>query len=93
MEHVEHTRRLVRVGYGGSYEEIDGEVRPIYKLLKGRIAVTTPQTFANVAERDRNWLVCRQLLFEETCRMPWRDRGRRAHAVPRRNGTDTTPGP
>jgi glycosyltransferase involved in cell wall biosynthesis len=72
-EHVEHTRRLVRIGYGGSYEEIDGEVRPIYKLLKGCIEVTTPPTFANVAERDRNWLVCCQLLFEETCRMPWRD--------------------
>jgi GT2 family glycosyltransferase len=73
QEHVEHTRRLVRVGYGGTYEEIDGEVRPIYTLLNGCIEVTTPHTFSNVADRDRNWLVCRQLLFEETHRMPWRD--------------------
>ena len=43
QEHVEHTRRLLRVGYGGSYEEIDGEVRPIYKLLKSCIEVTNPQ--------------------------------------------------
>ena len=47
QEHVEHTRRLVRVGYGGSYEEIDGEVRPIYKLLKSRIEVTMPPSFAD----------------------------------------------
>ena len=45
QEHVEHTRRLLRVGYGGSYEEIDGEVRPLYKLLKSSIAVTNPGSF------------------------------------------------
>jgi glycosyltransferase involved in cell wall biosynthesis len=73
QEHVEHSRRLLRVGYGGSYEEIDGEVRPIYKLLWGGIAVTNPHSFSNQAERDRNWLVCRELLFEETWRAPWRD--------------------
>jgi hypothetical protein len=39
-EHVEHTRRLLRIGYGGTYEEVDGEVRPIYRLLKGDIEVT-----------------------------------------------------
>jgi len=72
-EHVEHTRRLLRVGYGGTYEEIDGEVRPIYKLLKSCIEVTNPNSFSDQGDRDRNWLVCRQLLFDETYRMPWRD--------------------
>jgi glycosyltransferase involved in cell wall biosynthesis len=71
-EHVEHTRRLMRVGFGGSYKEIDGEVRPIYMLLKGCINVTTPRTFASVSESEHNWLVCRQMLFEEAYRMPWR---------------------
>ncbi len=73
QEHVEHSRRLLRVGYGGSYEDIDGEVRPIYKLLKSCIEVTNPHSFSNPADRDRNWLICRELLFEETHRMPWRD--------------------
>jgi glycosyltransferase involved in cell wall biosynthesis len=73
QEHVEHTRRMLRVGYGGSYEDIDGEVRPIYKLLKSSIQVTNPNSFSNQPDRDRNWLICRELLFDETYRMPWRD--------------------
>ena len=73
QEHVEHTRRLVRLGYGGTHEEIQGEVRPIYKLLKSPIMVTTPPSFSNQPDRDRNWLMCRELLFDETYRMPWRD--------------------
>jgi glycosyltransferase involved in cell wall biosynthesis len=73
QEHVEHTRRMLRVGYGGSYEEIAGEVRPIYKLLKSSIQVTNPGSFSDRSDRDRNWLMCRELLFDETYRMPWRD--------------------
>jgi glycosyltransferase involved in cell wall biosynthesis len=73
QEHVEHTRRMLRVGYGGTYEEIDGEVRPIYKLLRSSIEVGNPSSFSNQSDRDRNWLMCRELLFDETYRMPWRD--------------------
>ena len=73
QEHVEHTRRMLRVGYGGSYEEIEGEVRPIYRLLRSSIEVTNPSSFSNQSDRDRNWLMCRELLFDETYRMPWRD--------------------
>jgi GT2 family glycosyltransferase len=73
FEHVEHTRRLVRVGYGGSHEDIDGEVKPIFQLLRSSLKVTMPQTWSDTAERQRNWLLCRQLLFDETPRMPWRD--------------------
>jgi glycosyltransferase involved in cell wall biosynthesis len=73
QEHVEHSRRLLRVGYGGTYEDIDGEVRPIYKLLKSNIQVLKTHSFFNMADSDRNWLLCRQLLFEEAYRAPWRD--------------------
>ena len=48
-------------------------MRPIYKLLKSNIQVLTAHTFSNMADRDRNWLLCRQLLFEENYRVPWRD--------------------
>ena len=73
QEHVEHTRRLIRVGYGGTYEDIDGEVRPIFKLIWGGIQMTAPPSHGNRGEEQRNTLVCRELLFEETYRAPWRD--------------------
>jgi GT2 family glycosyltransferase len=73
QEHVEHTRRLVRVGYGGTYEEVNGEVRPVFRLLKSHIEVTHPASPSGEPGRYRNWLLCRELLFDETYRMPWRD--------------------
>ena len=89
-EHVEHTSRLVRVGYGGSYEEIDGEVTPIYKLLKGRIEVTNAAHLRQRPDRDRNWLMSRRTAVRGD--LPHAvARRRRAHAVPRRNGK-TLPG-
>ncbi len=73
FEHLEHSRRLVRLGYGGSFEELEGEVVPIYRLLKGSIKVTNPGSFSNPADRARNKLLCQRLLFDEDPRMPWRD--------------------
>jgi GT2 family glycosyltransferase len=73
FEHIEHSRRLVRVGYGGTYEELDGEVVPIFRLLKSCIEVGNPGSFSNQADRERNKLMCQQLLFDESYRMPWRD--------------------
>jgi glycosyltransferase involved in cell wall biosynthesis len=78
QEHVEHTRRLVRAGYGGTHEEVAGEVRPIFRLLKSCIEVTNPVSFSNPSDLDRNWLMCRELLFDESYRMPWRDDAERA---------------
>ena len=75
QEHVEHTRRLIRAGYGGTHEDIDGEVVPLYKLLKSPIRVTSPSSFGTVVENEQSWLLCRQLIFDETPRMPWRDDG------------------
>jgi len=72
-EHVEHSRRLVRLGYGGTVEDVDGEVRPIYRLLKGNVEVTHPPSFSNQPDCDRNLELCRELLFDESYRMPWRD--------------------
>lgn len=73
QEHVEHSRRLLRIGYGGSYEDIGGEVKPIYKLLKGAIQVHVAHTYSNPGDLERNWLLCRELLFDENYRMPWRE--------------------
>jgi len=73
QEHVEHTRRLVRVGYGGTHEDIDGDVVPLYKLLKSPIRVTRPSSFGTPVQSEQSWLLCRQLIFDQTPRMPWRD--------------------
>jgi glycosyltransferase involved in cell wall biosynthesis len=73
QEHVEHTRRLIKAGYGGTFEDIEGEVRPIYKLLSSAIDVRAGPSFSDDAERDRNLLMCQQLLFDESYRMPWRE--------------------
>jgi glycosyltransferase involved in cell wall biosynthesis len=73
QEHVEHTRRLIRVGFGGSYEDVGDGVRPIYKLLSSAIQVRTEHSFSSEADRQRNTLMCHELLFDEAYRMPWRD--------------------
>jgi hypothetical protein len=64
---------MLRVGYGGTFEDVAGEVRPIFKLLKSSIEVLSGQSFSNPSDRKRNELMCRQLLFDETYRMPWQD--------------------
>ena len=73
FEHLEYSRRLVRVGYGGSFEELEGEVMPIFRLLKSCIEVSNPGSFSNAADRARNELLCQTLIFDEGYRMPWRD--------------------
>ena len=73
QEHVEHTRRLIRVGFGGSYENINGRVEPTFRVLQSAIAVRSQHSYSNPGEQERNYLLCRQLLFDETYRMPWRE--------------------
>ena len=73
QEHVEHTRRLIRLGFGGSYENIGGEVVPVYRMLRGDIAFRPTRSHRSPGELERNYLMCRQLLPDETYRMPWRE--------------------
>ena len=42
-------------------------------LTSPNVQVTFPPSFANRGDDDRNWMLCRELLFDETHRMPWRD--------------------
>ena len=73
QEHVEHTRRLIRVGFGGTYEIIGGDVVPVFRMLRGDIAFRPTQSHRTPGELERNNLLCRQLLPDETYRMPWRE--------------------
>ena len=54
-EHVEHSRRLVRVGYGGTDERVNGEDVVTYKLLKGHLTVVSTPSFRDIEQEERNF--------------------------------------
>jgi glycosyltransferase involved in cell wall biosynthesis len=70
-EHVDHTRRLVRVGYGGSDELIEGQERVLYYLIKGDLTVVSSQSFLNEAQVQSNLEVARQSMGQAHYRAPW----------------------
>jgi glycosyltransferase involved in cell wall biosynthesis len=72
-EHVEHTRRLVRVGYGGTDERIDGQERVRYRLLKSDLAVIGTQSYYDAEQEERNLLLARDLMGRQGYRSPWGD--------------------
>jgi glycosyltransferase involved in cell wall biosynthesis len=70
-EHVEHSRRLVRVGYGGTDERIDGKERVQFNLIKGDLAEVNNKSFANAEDEARNLKLAKQLMGEQGYRSPW----------------------
>jgi hypothetical protein len=70
-EHVEHTRRLVRVGYGGTDDRVDGEERVIYNLIKGDLTVVTSKSYFDGVQEARNLQVARELMGKQGYRSPW----------------------
>ena len=72
-EHVEHTRRLIRVGYGGTDKTPAGEPKITFKLISGDIAMVEAGSFGNTDEIARNLAVARELMADEAYRAPWRN--------------------
>jgi glycosyltransferase involved in cell wall biosynthesis len=70
-EHVEHTRRLVRVGYGGMDERIDGAERVRYFLIKGDVTVVSSQSHHNSIDEERNLQLARGIMGQQGYRSPW----------------------
>lgn len=70
-EHVEHTRRLVRVGYGGTDERVDGEERVIYNLIKGDLTVVNCKSYFDESQEQSNLLLARQIMGSQGYRSPW----------------------
>jgi glycosyltransferase involved in cell wall biosynthesis len=64
-EHVEHTRRLLRVGYGGSEE------RQTYNMIKGGVTVVPSRSHSNSAEEARNLQTAHQIMGLQDYRAPW----------------------
>ena len=73
-EHVEHTCRLVRLGYGGMEDPDHQPRRILYRLIRGAVEVNRAAgSHFNQEQVDRNLQVARELLHEFTPRLPWRD--------------------
>jgi glycosyltransferase involved in cell wall biosynthesis len=72
-EHVDHTRRLVRVGYGGTDRVIEGQEQVRYFLLKGGLKVVACRSHFDQAQVDYNYQVACQSMGEQHYRVPWRD--------------------
>src|SRR3954454_3602259 len=72
-EHVEHTRRMIRLGYGGSEEQHDGAEQVVFHLITGDIIVVPTPSHGDAAQVERNLQLARQLMAEQGYRAPWRD--------------------
>jgi len=74
-EHVEHTLRLLRMGYGGTDEPVNGFPGPLFKLLWGGIdyhAVPSPIP-AKEAQAERNRELAQTLFRDFSYRAPWQN--------------------
>ena len=67
--HVEHTRRLIRVGYGG----IDGEEHVTYKLITGGVTVVPSVSHFESTQEKRNLRLAARLMEQQGYRAPWAD--------------------
>jgi glycosyltransferase involved in cell wall biosynthesis len=72
-EHVEHSRRLARVGYGGVDEQVNGQERVLYYLIKGDLTVVRSHSYYDKAQEERNLHLARQLMAIQGYRSPWGD--------------------
>jgi glycosyltransferase involved in cell wall biosynthesis len=70
-EHVEHTRRLMRAGYGGIDEQANGVERVRYFMVKGDLTVVSSRSYFDSVQEARNLQLARQLLCTQGYRAPW----------------------
>jgi glycosyltransferase involved in cell wall biosynthesis len=73
FEHVEHSVRLMRHGYGGEFRTVSGIHRPVHLLIRGGIKVTHPPSYSNKEDVNRNQALCQLLLRDQSYRAPWHD--------------------
>ena len=71
-EHVEHTHRLVHLGYGGTANPAEGV---IYYLIAADLTVVTSHSHYNAAEEQRNLQLAQRLMNQEGYRSPWGENG------------------
>jgi glycosyltransferase involved in cell wall biosynthesis len=72
-EHVEHSRRLIRVGFGGSDGQHDGRERVLFKMIGGGLTVAPAKSYYEPEANERNLMLARQIIGQQDYRMPWRN--------------------
>lgn len=72
-EHVEHTHRLVRVGYGGTDERINGEERVRYYMIKSNMNIASSRSYFDVDQEQRNLRLAQTIMGDQGYRSPWRE--------------------
>ncbi len=70
-EHVEHTRRLIRAGYGGTDAVIDGQEKVRYYMIDGDLAVAPSKSYFDSEQEQRNLHLARRIMGEQGYRTPW----------------------
>lgn len=74
-EHVEHSCRLIRGGYGGGQKLMpNGEMGTYFLMLRGGIQFAPmPTTFFNQEQVEYNLALCQTIFSDYSYRNPWRD--------------------
>jgi glycosyltransferase involved in cell wall biosynthesis len=70
-EHVEHSRRLIRLGYGGTDQRIDGEPHVRYYMLDRGVTMVHSQSYYNEAQVTTNLALAKELMNKHGYRAPW----------------------
>lgn len=72
-EHVEHSRRLARAGYGGVDLLQDGQPLTAFRLLWSCISSSNATSYFDRDQADRNVRLARELMGNFGYRAPWQD--------------------
>lgn len=70
-EHVEHTRRMIRVGYGGTERWIEGKQEVLFRMLRSDLEMMAVTSTSIAEEEQRNWTLAQTLMATQGYRAPW----------------------
>lgn len=70
-EHIEHSHRLLRSGYGGTDVSIDGERQLQYVMLTGGVIAIGTKSYSNSIDLERNLQLAHTIMAEQGYRSPW----------------------
>ncbi len=73
FEHVEHTWRIRRLGFGGEQRMIDGQEHWLWAMIVGGIEVVPTASHADREQIDRNLKLCHAIMHGPIYRTPWRN--------------------
>jgi glycosyltransferase involved in cell wall biosynthesis len=70
-EHVEHSRRLIRMGFGGTDHVHDGQEQVIYKMISSGLRMVSTKSHFQAASAERNLELAQRIMAEQSYRAPW----------------------